>query len=317
MDNKRIIIVHPHGFCSGVARAIAAAETALEHHGAPIYGLHEIVHNEQVTGGLVARGLHVVERLADVPPGAVVLLSAHGVAPAVRTEARARNLRLIDATCPFVAKVHREVLRFVADGCTVVCIGHRTHAEVVGIAGEAPDRVVVVESLAEARAVQPPDPDRVAVVSQTTLSPETADSIRALLRERFPRLRQPPREDICYATRNRQQAVRTLAQQADQVLVLGSANSSNTRRLVETAQQAGGRAHLVGSCADLARIPIEEARVLGIASGASTPESFITEVLSALAGRGFTAVEQLHAVAEHSHVFRPPVLDAAHETCYT
>ena len=306
MPTKRILVVHPHGFCSGVTRAVAAAEAALTTCRAPIYCLHEIVHNLQVTSRLAAGGMRFVERLADIPPGAVVLLSAHGVAPAERAEAHARGLQVIDATCPFVAKVHLEVRRFAADGCTVFCIGHATHAEVMGIAGEAPGHVVVVETEAEARQAQPPDPGRVAMVTQTTLSPEITDSIRAELRTRFPQLRQPAREDICYATRNRQQAVRVLAAQAKLLLVLGSANSSNTLRLVETARQAGARAHLVGTLADLAAVPVEQTDVLGITSGASTPESFLEEALATLVPRGFTRVEHLHAVPEHTRAFRLP-----------
>ena len=306
MPEKRVIVVHPHGFCSGVARAVAAAEVALARAHGPIYGLHEIVHNEQVTGGLAARGLRFVERLADVPPGAVVLLSAHGVAPAVLAEAHARQLQVIDATCLFVAKVHQEVVRFVADGCTVICIGYRTHAEIMGIVGEAPGHILVVENEDEARQVQPADPEKVAVVSQTTLSPDMLDGIRNILQARFPQLRHPARKDVCYATRNRQQAIRILAGQVEQVLVLGSANSSNTRRLVETAQHAGGQAQLIATHADLAAVPVEQFNCLGVTSGASTPESFFTEVLDALAARGFTRVEDLQAVVEHTRAFRLP-----------
>ena len=306
MPNKRIIVAHPHGFCSGVARAVATAEAALARYRGPIYGLHEIVHNTQVTGGLAARGLRFVESLADIPPGAVVLLSAHGVSPAVRAEACARQLQVIDATCPFVAKVHQEVLRFVKDGCTVICIGHRTHAEITGIVGEAPEHIRVVENEEEARHVQPADPDHVAVVSQTTLSPATADAVREVLRQRFPRMSQPARGDVCYATRNRQQAVRTLATRVELVLVLGSTGSSNTRRLVETVQSAGSRAHLVGTRADLAAIAFEAVEVLGVTSGASTPESFFAEVLVDLAAQGFATVEHLHAVPETTRTFRLP-----------
>jgi len=241
-----------------------------------------------------------------VPEGAVTLFSAHGVAPAVRAEARARKLRVLDATCPFVERVHREALRFVAEGCTVFCIGHPAHAEVVGIAGEAPGRVLVVGTEAEAQQAQPLDPAQVAVVSQTTLNPETADRVREALRRRFPKLRQPASEDICYATRNRQQAVKALAAQAELVLVLGSANSSNTIRLLETARQAGARAQLVDACADLADVPVEHVNTLGIASGASTPESFLEEALAMLATRGFTSVEHLHAVTEHTRTFLMP-----------
>jgi len=305
MPDKRIIVTHPHGFCAGVARAVAVAEVALAQHGAPVYALHEIVHNRQVTERLATRGLRVVEQLADVPEGAVTLFSAHGVAPAVRAEARARKLRVLDATCPFVERVHREALRFVAEGCTVFCIGHPAHAEVVGIAGEAPGRVLVVGTEAEAQQAQPLDPAQVAVVSQTTLNPETADRVREALRRRFPKLRQPASEDICYATRNRQQAVKALAAQAELVLVLGSANSSNSRRLVETAQGAGARACLVSTREELAAVPVEAVCVLGVTSGASTPESFLEETLSALRARGFATVEHLQAVDEPLRTFRP------------
>lgn len=308
MPTKRVIVVHPHGFCSGVARAVAAAEAALARCDGPIYGLHEIVHNAQVTRGLAARGLRFVERLADVPPGAVVLLSAHGVAPAVRAEACARRLQVIDATCPFVDKVHREVRQFVADGCTVFCVGHAAHAEVIGIVGEAPEYVQVVETEAEAQQVQPAASEKVAMVAQTTLNPERTDIIRDALRARFPQLRQPPREDVCYATRNRQLAVRMLSAQTELVLVLGSENSSNSLRLVETVQQAGGRAQLICSCADLAALPLTSIHVLGITSGASTPESFLQEVLSDLTARGFPPPEQLYAVAEHTRIFCLPAM---------
>lgn len=306
MSAKRVIVVYPHGFCSGVARAVTAAETALARNIGPIYGLHEIVHNSQVTGGLAARGLRFVDRLAEIPPGSVVLLSAHGVSPAVREEARARRLQVIDATCPFVDKVHREVRHFVADGCTVFCIGHRAHDEVVGIVGEAPEHVRVVESEADAQQAQPADPAKVALVAQTTLNPESTDVIRDTLRARFPHLRQPPREDVCYATRNRQQAVRILAAQAELVLVLGSENSSNSLRLVETVRQVGGRAQLIRFCADLPAVPLAPINVLGITSGASTPESFLRAVLADLTAMGFPAPEELHAVPEHTRTFRLP-----------
>ena len=309
MPDKRVIVVHPHGFCSGVTRAVATAEAALTHCRKPIYGLHELVHNRQVTGALTARGLCFVEQLSDVPPGSVVLLSAHGVAPSVLDEARSRQLQVIDATCPFVAKVHQEVQRFAADDCTVICIGHRMHAEVRGIVGEAPKHVLVIETADEARQVQPPNADKIAVVTQTTLAPETADVIRDVLRSRFPRLIQPLRADVCYATRNRQQAVRMLTAQVELVLVLGSETSSNTRRLVETVQQAGGQAYLVGALEELDQAPVDPISILGITSGASTPESFFAEALHRLASRGFT-VEHLHAVPERARTFRLPPLPA-------
>ena len=308
MSDKRIIVAHPHGFCAGVSRAVATAEAALSRCRKPIYGLHEIVHNAQVTQGLAARGLNFVEHLAEIPPGAVVLLSAHGVSPAVLAEAQARQLRVIDATCVFVAKVHQEVLRFVARGYTVVCIGHHTHVEVMGIVGEAPAHVRVVEAEAEAQQVQVSDPDKVAVVSQTTLSPEMTSGIRAILRSRFPQLCESASDDICYATRNRQQAVRTLAAQVELVLVLGSANSSNTRRLVETATHAKGKACLIETISDLETASLDAITVLGITSGASTPETYFAEVLTVLATKGFSRIEHVHTVSEHTGTFRLPVL---------
>jgi 4-hydroxy-3-methylbut-2-enyl diphosphate reductase len=306
MPTKRLLVTYPHGFCSGVTRAVAAAEAAVSRYASPVYGLHEIVHNAQVIAALGARGLHVVERLDDIPTGAVVLFSAHGVSPAIREESCRRQLRIIDATCPFVAKVHREVLQFVAEDCDVVCIGHRTHAEVIGIVGEAPDHVLVVENESEAWQVHPADPNRVGVVSQTTLTPELTDGVLAILRTRFPHLRHPLHHDICYATRNRQQAVRVLAAQVELLLVLGSPNSSNSRRLVETARQAGCPAQLIGTGTELAGVPLENIQILGIASGASTPESFLQELLTALARRGFPTVEPLYAVPENTHAFRLP-----------
>ncbi len=310
MSTKRILVTHPHGFCSGVTRAVAAAEAALDRYPGPVYGLHEIVHNAQVTGALATRGLHFVERLAEIPPGAVVLFSAHGVAPAVREEACRRQLRIIDATCPFVAKVHREVLHFASEDCSIICIGHRAHAEVIGIVGEAPAHVLVVENESEARQVTPIDPNRVGVVSQTTLTPEITDGVLTILRTRFPLLRHPPHHDICYATRNRQLAVRILATRVQLVLVLGSPNSSNSRRLVETAHQAGCPAQLIGDETELDQVPLATIHTLGIASGASTPESFLQTLLAVLAQRGFTTVEPLYAVPENNHSFRLPAMPA-------
>ncbi len=307
MAGKQIIVVHPHGFCSGVARAVDAAEAALAQFGRPIFCLHEIVHNAQVVSDLTEKGIRFVTRLEEVPKGATVLFSAHGVAPAVRAEAAERNLRVIDATCPFVAKVHAEVQRFVAAGCIVVCIGHRRHEEVIGVAGEAPGSVLVVESTDEASRVQL-DPGRsVAVVSQTTLAPETVAAVRDVLRQRFPDLRQPVQDDVCYATQNRQQAVRQLAGCCDLVMVLGSAASSNSRRLVETAQHAGGSACLVSDLEELGRLTLDGVRVLGLASGASTPETFLQQVLCVLRPLGFERIADLHGVIEQTRTFTLPL----------
>lgn len=298
MTGRKVIVVEPHGFCSGVAHALAKADAALRDERGPVFCLHEIVHNAQVVSGLTARGMRFVERVEDVPRGAALLLSAHGVAPAVYAAAAARNLRVIDATCPFVAKVHQEVRRFVADGCTVICIGHRQHKEVLGVAGEAPERVRVVETAEEARQADVPDPRHVAMVTQTTLSQEMVASIRDVLRERFPDLRQPSREDVCYATRNRQLAVRLLAAQVQAVLVLGSAASSNSRRLAETARAAGCPAFLIGQPEDLRQVDLDGFTALGVTSGASTPESFLEAMLDALRARGFTEQACLGAVEE-------------------
>jgi 4-hydroxy-3-methylbut-2-enyl diphosphate reductase len=308
MAPQRILVANPHGFCSGVTRAVAAAEAALARYPKPVYGLHEIVHNDLVIRDLTARGLQFVETLAEVPAGAVVLFSAHGVAPAVREEACRRGVRIMDATCPFVLKVHREVLRYVSDDCTVICIGHRQHAEVIGIVGEAPDRVQVVENAEEAGHVKVADPARVGVVSQTTLTPELTERVLIVLRSRFPHLRHPSHQDICYATRNRQLAVRTLATRVDRVLILGSPNSSNSRHLVETARQAGCLAELAGTLPEIVRLPLDGVQTLGLASGASTPERFLEDALQALAARGFTQVEPLHVVPENNHAFRLPPL---------
>ena len=306
MSERRVIVVHPHGFCAGVSRALAAAEASLVRFPRPIYGLHDLVHNEHVVADLTARGVRFVARIEEVPPGGTVIFSAHGVAPAVRLAAAARGLRLIDATCPYVAKVHDEVRRFAAEGGTVFCIGHHGHAEVEGVMGEAPRQVIVVATPEEAQRAQPADPAKVAVVTQTTLSPEHADAVRAVLRARFPALGEPARADICHATRLRQEAARVLSGRTDLVLVLGSETSSNSRRLVETVQDAGGRAHLLGARAALATAPLAGVRTLGITSGASTPESFLLDVLAGLRGHGFTEIEHLHAVPDRTRAFRLP-----------
>ena len=219
---RTILLVSPHGFCAGVTRAVAVAETLLRNYAKPVYCLREIVHNTQIISDLAGRGLIFVDAVADIPEGATALFSAHGVSPAVRADATARRLTMIDATCPFVTKVHIEVKRYAAQGYTIFLIGHRAHDEVIGVAGEAPDRVIVVETEAEARAATVPDPAKVAVMSQTTLSIDETARVLAVLRERYPGLRTPDESDICYATRNRQQAVRLLARRADHVLVLGA-----------------------------------------------------------------------------------------------
>jgi len=271
-----VLIAEPHGFCSGVARAIRMAETLLgAAKGETIYCLNEIVHNEHVVADLVQKGMRFVGSVQAVPEGAQLLFSAHGVCPSVRQEACALHLRVIDATCPFVAKVHAEVRRFAAMQACVICIGHRRHEEVIGVAGEAPRHVRVVETIDEAEAVAPPEGVPIAVVTQTTLGEEQVSRIIEVLRRRFPHLICPDSTDICYATRDRQRAVRQIAQQCDAVVVLGSANSSNSQRLVETARTSGARALLVSDLDQLRQHDFSGIRQLGITSGASTPESFL------------------------------------------
>ena len=305
---RTVILASPRGFCAGVRHAVDLAQAVLARRPHPVYGLKEIVHNRQVVNDLCRQGLRFVQDIADVPHGHTVLFSAHGVPPAVRETAVARGLEVIDATCPFVMKVHLEVRRFAQKGYTIALIGHRRHDEVIGVAGEAPDRVVVLETAEEAAAFLPPDPERVAVVTQTTLSQEEADRVLTILKHRFPRLETPVKKDICYATTNRQEAVKTLARQAGLILVLGAENSSNSRRLAEVAVAEGAEAHLVSRLDDLAGIPLGARETIGITAGASTPESFIRDILDLLGRQGFTRVQELEVVHEAIHFALPPHL---------
>jgi len=307
---KRLIVVRPHGFCSGVARAVEAAEAVLARcRGETVYCLNEIVHNKQVVARLASLGMVFVSDVAAVPRGSLLLFSAHGVSPEVVRLAAARGLRVIDATCPFVAKVHAEVRRFAAQGACVVCIGHRRHEEVAGVAGEAPGHVRIVESAREAEALEVPAGMPVAVVTQTTLGAAQVEAVMAVLQRRFIGLRQPASTDVCYATRNRQQAVSALARACQRVLVLGSANSSNSQRLVETARAAGAGAVLVSEVVQMEALEWRAVETVGITSGASTPESFLDETVAVLRARhGFPAPEVLTAVEEDSHVFKLPAL---------
>jgi 4-hydroxy-3-methylbut-2-enyl diphosphate reductase len=306
--SKRLVVVNPHGFCSGVARAVETAEALLAAvRGEPVYCLNEIVHNRQVVERLAGLGMVFVDSVEAAPEGAFLLFSAHGVAPSVTRRAAARRLRVVDATCPFVMKVHAEVRRFATQGAYVVCIGHRRHEEVVGVAGEAPEHVRIVESAEEAEALEVPADAQVAVVTQTTLGGAQVESVMAVLRRRFPGLWLPAATDVCYATRNRQRAVRMLAEACPRVLVLGSANSSNSLRLVETARAAGAEAELVSGLAQIDRLALAGAAVVGVASGASTPESFLDAAIEALRERhGFSEPDWLTAVEEDSPVFKLP-----------
>ncbi len=280
---KRILLARPRGFCAGVERAIAIVEEALKRFGPPIYVRHEIVHNRRVVEGFRARGVVFVETLAEVPDGALVIFSAHGVAPSVREEAARRRLRVIDATCPLVTKVHVEVERHIAQGRFVVMIGHRGHPEVEGTLGHAPaGMAALVETKEDVARLAPPDPERIAFVTQTTLSVDETKEIIEALRHRFPKIVGPKREDICYATTNRQEAVKALARRCEAVIVVGSRNSSNSNRLRETAARAGAAAQLVDGPHELDWRPLEKAQAIGITAGASAPEEAVAEVVAAL-----------------------------------
>jgi 4-hydroxy-3-methylbut-2-enyl diphosphate reductase len=272
-------VATPHGFCAGVARAIRIVEAALERWGAPLYVYHEIVHNARVVTRFRQRGVRFVESLAEVPEGATVVFSAHGVAPAVVDEAAARGLRVLDATCPLVAKVHAEVRRFAARGYTTFLVGHAGHDEVVGTLGVAPGQVVLLETPEQARNGWSKGTAGAACVTQTTLSISDAAAVREALRSRFPDLEEPASSDICYATENRQNAVRELARRAGTILVIGSANSSNTQRLQEVARDAGARAYRLDDVAELRPEWLRDAAAIGVTAGASTPESAVDALL--------------------------------------
>ncbi|TCK20507.1 4-hydroxy-3-methylbut-2-enyl diphosphate reductase [Pseudonocardia endophytica] len=295
---REITLAEPRSFCAGVERAVETVERALERHGAPVYVRRQIVHNAHVVADLRRRGAVFVDEVSDAPPGAVVVLAAHGVAPAVREQAAARDLRVIDATCPLVAKVHAEVRRHVARGDTVLLIGHADHEEVEGTVGEAPDDVIVVDGPDEAATVAPPDPARVAYAMQTTLAVDEAARTTDVLRGRFGSIGGPRREDVCYATTNRQQAVRAVASGADLVLVLGSSNSSNSRRLAEVAAREGAAAHLIDDAGEIDLRWLRGARRIGVTAGASAPDSLVDDVVSVLSALGPVTVGTAAAVTE-------------------
>ncbi|MDQ1685162.1 MAG: 4-hydroxy-3-methylbut-2-en-yl diphosphate reductase [Frankiaceae bacterium] len=295
---RSVHLASPRSFCAGVERAIEIVERALDRYGAPVYVRRQIVHNAHIVGDLQARGAIFVEELDEVPVGARVILAAHGVTPAVRAEAVARRLQVVDATCPLVAKVHAEVRRYAAADHTVFLIGHGDHEEVVGTVGEAPDRVVVVDDLAAASRATAADADRVAYVMQTTLAVDEAEQIAGALRSRYPQLVAPRQDDICYATSNRQLAVRDIAADCDVVLLVGSTNSSNSLRLVEVAERAGVAAYLVDDASDVRLDWITGARSVGITAGASAPPRLVDELVGCLGGLGTIDLHEHHSVSE-------------------
>jgi 4-hydroxy-3-methylbut-2-en-1-yl diphosphate reductase len=305
----RVLLAAPRGYCAGVDRAVIAVEKALETYGAPVYVRKQIVHNRHVVETLQDRGAIFVEETDEVPEGATVVLSAHGVAPVVHAEAASRRLKTIDATCPLVTKVHHEARRFAADDFDILLIGHEGHEEVVGTSGEAPDHVHLVDGPDGVANVVVRDPDKVAWLSQTTLSvDETLETVRRL-RERFPALLDPPSDDICYATQNRQVAVKEIAAEADLMIVVGSTNSSNSVRLVEVALESGAKAgHLVDKAAELDEAWLHGVQTVGLTSGASVPEILVRGVLDWLAERGYTDVQEVVSAEESLLFALPPEL---------
>jgi len=296
---KRVLLAKPRGYCAGVDRAVQTVEEALKLYGAPIYVRKQIVHNKHVVSTLEAQGAVFVEENAEVPEGSIVIFSAHGVAPEVYEQAKARSLRAIDATCPLVTKVHHEARRFAADDYDILLIGHEGHEEVIGTAGEAPAHVQLVDGPDEADKVTVRDPSKVVWLSQTTLSVDETMETVARLKKRLPMLQSPPSDDICYATQNRQHVIKEIAAQCDVVLVVGSRNSSNSVRLVEVALDAGARAgHLIDYAHEIEEQWLEGATTVGVTSGASVPEELVMQVLEHLAGRGFADVAEVTTADE-------------------
>jgi 4-hydroxy-3-methylbut-2-enyl diphosphate reductase len=301
-----VLLAAPRGYCAGVDRAVITVERALDLYGAPVYVRKQIVHNRHVVQSLEGRGAVFVEELAEVPEGSTVVFSAHGVSPAVHTQAAERDLKTIDATCPLVTKVHHEARRFGNDGYDILLIGHEGHEEVEGTAGEAPERTILVQSPADAETVQVRDPERVAWLSQTTLSVDETMATVDRLRERFPALVDPPSDDICYATQNRQVAVKEIARDADLVIVVGSANSSNSVRLVEVALEAGAAAaYRVDDASEMDEAWLDDVASVGVTSGASVPEELVDGVLDWMRARGYPDARAVRT-AEESLIFSLP-----------
>jgi 4-hydroxy-3-methylbut-2-enyl diphosphate reductase len=305
---SEIVLGGPRGFCAGVERAIDIVELALAVCPRPVYVRKEIVHNRHVVDELREKGAIFVDELTEVPDGATVIFSAHGISPVVRAEAQRRGLRVIDATCPLVTKVHLEAIRYAREGYTIILVGHEDHDEVIGTMGEAPERMLLIEHPDEVLALEVPDPTKVAYLTQTTLSvDDTRDCIDAL-RRRFPRIVGPAKDDICYATQNRQAAVKRLAADVDLVLVIGAANSSNANRLREVSEVNGTRAHRINDVRDIRPEWLDGVRRVGITAGASTPEALVTEAVDALRTQG-TTVREVRVVDEHVRFGLPPELE--------
>ncbi|MGD0221969.1 MAG: 4-hydroxy-3-methylbut-2-enyl diphosphate reductase [Terriglobia bacterium] len=308
MPIKKVMLAKPRGFCAGVDRAIDVVNMALQLYGSPVYVRKEIVHNKFVIRSLATKGAIFVDDLVEVPDGAVAIFSAHGVSPEVRTLATAKNLKVIDATCPLVTKVHMEAVRYARENRSIILVGHAGHDEVIGTMGEVPGQIQLVGSVEEAEKVQVPDPDRVAVTTQTTLGVEDANVIIEVLRRRFPNLMTPTSDDICYATQNRQTAVKLLAEDADLVLVLGSDNSSNSRRLREVAEGAGAKAFLIDDASEIQPAWLEGVETVAITAGASAPEYLVQQAVAYFQALGVEDTEEVMAIEEKVTFLLPPEL---------
>ena len=306
---KRVLLAAPRGYCAGVDRAVITVEKALALYGAPVYVRKQIVHNIHVVTSLEAKGAIFVDETDEVPEGKTVVFSAHGVSPKVHEEAAARNLKTIDATCPLVTKVHHEVRRFATDDAEILLIGHHGHEEVEGTAGEAPEKVRIVDGLEGARTIQPTPGKNLIWLSQTTLSVDETMETVAILKERFPDIQAPPSDDICYATQNRQEAIKVIAPQADLVIVVGSQNSSNSVRLAEVALEYGAKvSHLIDYAEEIQDHWFADVETIGVTSGASVPEILVKDVLATLAEYGFRDVQEITAAEETLLFSLPPEL---------
>jgi 4-hydroxy-3-methylbut-2-enyl diphosphate reductase len=310
-NEKALLLLKPRGFCAGVVRAIDIVRIALEAFGPPIYVRKEIVHNRFVVEELQAKGAIFVDSVEEVPSGERVIYSAHGVSPEVREASAARRLRVIDATCPLVTKVHVEAVKFAKEGYSLVLIGHRDHDEVIGTLGEAPSVTQVVGSPDEVESLSVPDPDRVAYLTQTTLSLDETKDIIAALRQKFPKITGPAAQDICYATENRQQAVKRVIPNADLLLVVGSNNSSNSNRLVEVARNCSASSHLIDSYRDIQPAWLENVKIIALTAGASAPECLVEEVVKYLGSKGFGNVQEVEVMPENVRFGLPPEIVAA------
>lgn len=310
-EAKTLLLLKPRGFCAGVVRAIDIVRIALETFGPPIYVRKEIVHNKYVVEDLKGKGAIFVDDVEEVPNGERVIYSAHGVAPSVREASKLRRLRVIDATCPLVTKVHTEAIRFAKDGFSLILIGHLNHDEIVGTLGEAPEVTQVVSNAEQVENIVVSDPNRVAYLTQTTLSLDEAKDIIEALKAKFPNIVGPHAQDICYATENRQLAVKNVAEQADLVLVVGSPNSSNSNRLVEVAGNLGTNSYLIDTCQDIDEKWLEGAKTVALTAGASAPEILVQEVMTFLGQRGYSNVREVEVMPEHVRFALPPEIVAA------